>query len=175
MTHLNQLLIIAVSYLVIATNVTATPEDRTLLIGGKGDSMTLDANTGNNLFTGNVTISQGHLSIFADTVRIQRNTSDNSIIDYIKAEGLPAHFNDTPTENGQVITVEGLVIEFFPMENKIITTGNAIIHQAGNKASGARIEYDTVTGIMKISSERVIGKTENGKQAEFILQPGANN
>lgn len=152
----------------------ALPEDRNKPINGKADSNTIDANSGKTVLVGQVVITQGALIIYADKVTIETDEISNQL-SYLLAEGNPVRFFDQPVANGDTVAVQGLRVEFFPNENKIITLGQAQITQIGNKAEGERIIYLTDTGVMTIDSERTLTGRASGKQAELLIQPGAAN
>lgn len=156
----------------LATTAQALPEDREKPITGKASKQTLNANTGKTVLTGNVQIRQGNLTILADEVTIETDPVTNDLR-YMIASGNPVRFSDLPNAEEPQVEISGRQIEFFPMENQVITLGNAIILQGGNRASGERIQYDTVTGIMTIESDVIVNNTPDGEQAEFIIQPGS--
>jgi lipopolysaccharide export system protein LptA len=149
----------------------ALPEDRDKPITGKASKQTLNANTGQTTLTGNVQIRQGNLTILADEVTLETDPITNDLR-YMIATGNPVRFSDLPNADEALVEISGRQIEFFPMDNQVITLGKAVIVQGGNRASGERIKYDTVTGIMTIESEIIVNETPDGEQAEFIIQPG---
>jgi lipopolysaccharide export system protein LptA len=167
MTRLKRYLLPAIAMIVIGTHASALPEDRNLPIKGTADQKRLDLNSGQYFLTNNVVIFQGNLSIYADTVTIERDSTTQEI-SYILAKGNPVRFIDTPSADGKILEIEANTIEFLPNENGIIAFGNAKITQEGTFARGERIEYNTVTAIMNI-------KGGEDEQAEFIIQPGTLN
>jgi lipopolysaccharide export system protein LptA len=174
MTRLKYLTIITLTTYLFCSYAAALPEDRDKKIIGKAHTTQIDANTGKTVFKEDVVIRQGFLSIFADEVTIDQNSTTEEI-EYMLATGDPVKFIDTPSSNGKQIEVKGRTIEFFPLKNLIITLGQAEIQMDGNSAKGERIQYNTVTGVITIESEKTVNSTSNGEQAEFILQPGTNN
>ena len=150
------------------------PEDRDKPITGKAEKTTIDANTGKTILTGNVVIRQGMLTIYANQVTIENDEATNKT-KYILATGNPVQFTDTPQLEKPQVEVTGQQIEFFVMDNLIITFDNAKIRNGGNEATGERIQYDTVTGLMTIEGECALIQTDNCEQAEFTLQPGAKD
>jgi lipopolysaccharide export system protein LptA len=174
MTRLKHLIAITLTTYFFCSYATALPEDRDKKIVGKAHTTQIDANTGRSIFKEDVVIRQGLLSIFADEVTIDQN-AETEVIEYMLAKGSPVRFIDTPSTNGKVVEVTGKTIEFFPLENLIITLGDAVIDMDGNTARGERIQYNTVTGVITIESEKTVNDTSDGKQAEFILQPGTAN
>ncbi|ATX77513.1 lipopolysaccharide transport periplasmic protein LptA [Reinekea forsetii] len=152
----------------------ATPEDRNKPITGKADTNTMDANSGKTVLIGQVVITQGALIIYADKVTIETDPVSDQL-SYLLAEGKPVRLFDQPVADGEMVQVQGLRVEFFPNENKIITLGQAQVTQVGNKAEGERIIYLTDTGVMTIESERAITGQPGGKQAELLIQPEAVN
>jgi lipopolysaccharide export system protein LptA len=174
MTRLKYLSVAALCTYLLCSYATALPEDRDKRIVGKAHKTQIDANTGKTVFKEDVVIRQGLLSIFADEVTIEQNSTTEEI-EYMLATGDPVKFIDTPSSNGKIIEVKGRTIEFFPLQNVIITLGQAEIEMEGNSARGERIHYNTVTGVITIESEKTVNSATSGEQAEFILQPGTNN
>jgi len=150
----------------------ATPEDRNKMITGKADSNSIDANTGKSILLGKVVITQGALIIYADKVTIETEGEENRL-SYLLAEGNPVRLYDQPVADGEMVEVQGLRLEFFPNDNKIITLGEAQITQVGNQADGERIIYHTDTGVMTIESKQTVTGQPGGKRAELLIQPGA--
>lgn len=158
----------------VASNVIAVPEDRDKPITGVANKTTFDANAGISIFSGNVQINQGALTIYADEVVFERDDTTGELT-YLLATGNPVRFVDTPNANEAPIEVRGEKIEFFQLENRIITTGTASLTQDSNQAVGERIEYNTVTGVMTIESAIVVNGDNDAEQATFTLQPGKND
>lgn len=174
MTHLKATKLFFILLGLSISCVWALPEDREKEITGQADRQTFAANSGTTVLTGNVIIRQGALTIYADKVTIETDETTDELR-YMLAEGAPVRFIDTPSADDGEVTVTGATIEFFPLENTIITLGDAKILQTGNQAQGERIEYDTVTGVMTIESRRLLTGNDSDAQAEFILQPGSRN
>lgn len=169
MIRLNTAAILLLSCIIAAT-AAAVPGDRERPIRGKAHRTTLDGNTGQTTLTGDVIITQGTLSIYADEVIFQRDPETRRI-NYLIAKGNPARFIDTPDAGQPPVEMQGARIEYFPDQSKIITLGQARLLQSSNEASGERIEYNTETGVMVIESARLVNDDEQAPQAEFILQP----
>lgn len=157
--------------LMLASAVHALPEDRDKPITALADTNIIETVTGKSVLIGNVIIRQGVLKILADKVVIETDPETDDLT-YIRADGAPAFFTDIPETDSDLVEVEGDVVEFFPLDNLIITLGNSKIIQAGNEARGERITYNTVTGSMQIDSARTVSGDDSADQAELILQPG---
>jgi len=174
MTRPNKLLYSFLFLLFLPGLALSLPDDRDKPITGKAEKTTIDANSGKTILTGNVVIRHGLLTIFADQVTIENEETTNKT-KYIVATGNPVQFTDTPTLDKPPVEVTGQQIEFFVLDDLIITLGNARIVNGGNEALGERIQYNTVTGLMTIEGECALNNSDNCQQAEFILQPGAEN
>lgn len=161
---------IILTSLILSVTAFALPGDRELAIKGKAHRTTLDGNSGKTTLTGDVLITQGTLSIYADEVIFQRDP-DTQLITYLVAKGNPARFIDTPDESQPPIEMRGLQIEYFPQNADIVTLGDARLIQSNNQANGELIKYNTDSGIMIIESARVVNDDEQAPQAEFTLQP----
>jgi lipopolysaccharide export system protein LptA len=158
--------------LISATATLALPEDRQLPITGRSDEKTIETATGLVTLSGNVFITQGNLEIFADHTTLETNQTTKQLEQLI-ADGTPARFIDLPNLTSSKVEVSGSKIEFYPNKDLIITTGNAEISQNGNIVHGERIEYNTVTGLMNIHSQRSVTGNPEDDQAELIIIPGA--
>ncbi|MBU2864717.1 lipopolysaccharide transport periplasmic protein LptA [Reinekea forsetii] len=156
----------------LAATALALPADRELPITGQSDEKTFETATGLVTLTGNVFIRQGHLEIYAQQTSLETNQETKQLQQLI-ATGSPARFIDLPNEDGNSVEVSGNSIEFYPAKNLIITIGNAQISQNGNTVNGERIEYNTVTGLMNIQSQRALTGNPEDEQAELVIIPGA--
>ena len=165
---------VALVCLCVSATTFALPEDREKPITGVANKTTFDANAGKSIFTGNVRISQGLLTIYADEVVFERDEETGDLT-YLLATGNPVRFIDTPSATEPPIEVRGSKIEFYQLENRIITTGSASLTQEDNQAVGERIEYNTVSGVMTIESAIVVNGDTDAEQATFVLQPGKND
>ncbi len=166
--------LIAQSLLIILTAssaVWALPEDREKKIESTADKTTIDLNTNKSVLTGNVVITQGMLTIYADRVELENDTMTNELT-YVYAIGNPVRMIDTPTLNEPPVEVTGQTIEYFPNDNLIITLGDAVIVRSTSEAHGEKIEYNSLSGVMTIHAKRLISGNPNDAQAELIIEPG---
>ena len=174
MNHKLRNKLFAFSLVILATTSLALPEDRQKTITGRSNEKTIETSTGIINLSGKVFITQGNLEIYADYTTLETNQKNNQI-EYLVAEGNPARFIDLPSLTGSKVEVSGLKVEFYPNKDMIITTGKAEISQNGNVVHGERIEYNTVTGVMNIHSQRSETGNPDDAQAELIIMPGALN
>lgn len=171
MKHYSKVFGCLITMLCLSSVIEALPEDRDKPIRGKADSNQLNANTGVTVLTGNVVITQGMLEIYADKVTLEVDPVTNQLT-YLIAEGAPATFFDQPSLEQSIVEVSGSNIEVYPLQNQVITTGEAQLTQDGNTASGEKIEYNTLSGLMTIISRRSLLGDPDEEQAELIIQPG---
>ncbi|MEJ2062547.1 MAG: lipopolysaccharide transport periplasmic protein LptA, partial [Reinekea sp.] len=135
------------------------------------DTTTIDLNSNKSVLTGNVVITQGLLTIYADRVELENDEITNDLT-YVYAIGNPVRMIDTPIADKPPVEVTGHTVEYFPADNMIITIGDARITRSGSKASGERIEYNSFTSVMTIKAKRIISGNPDDKQAELIIEPG---
>jgi len=174
MNSCNKTALLMLASLCAASLAWATPEDRNKPITGNANSTTLDANSGKTILLGQVVITQGALVIYADKVTIETEGEENRL-SYLLAEGNPVRLYDQLEAGGETMEVQGLRVEFFPNDNKVISLGKAKVIQVGNQADGERIVYQTDSGVMTIESEQTVTGQPGGKRAELLIQPGALN
>lgn len=167
---MNPIRVLALVAVLGSSGTHALPEDREKPIEGRADSTQLNTLTGMTLLSGNVQINQGELVIYASQVSLQRDSATNAV-SYIKAIGNPARLIDVPRSADEPLTVYGKVIEFYNQQNLIVTQGDARLTQAGSQVNGERIEYNSLSGVMIIASDRVVNADQAGAQATFIIQP----
>lgn len=171
MNHRNLTFLIALFCFSVSSALQALPEDREKKIESTADTTTIDLNTNKSVLTGNVVITQGMLTIYADRVELENDPITNDLT-YVYAIGNPVRMIDTPTLDKPPVHVNGQTVEYFPDQSLVITVGNASITRSSSEAHGERIEYNSLTGLMTIKAKRLISGNPDDSQAELIIEPG---
>jgi lipopolysaccharide export system protein LptA len=103
------------------------------------DSMQLDVNTGNSVYRGNVSFTQGKIEIHGDTITV---SSKNGSINEIKIEGDPARYSDTSQNNNHVLA-ESNKMDYRVADNQLSMQGKARLEQGDRLVQSENILYDT--------------------------------
>lgn len=129
----------------------ALPEDREQPIHIQSDRATHDQRQGQTIYEGSVQLTQGTLRILADRVTIQ--TNDNNEVDWLEAEGSPAHFEQQPSIDEELLTARAEFVRYSAGEGQVLLLRNAWLEQDGATMSGNRIDYDMELEIVKAQGE----------------------
>ncbi len=130
----------------LATSVLAMPSDREQPIQIESDTAVRDDRAGTTVYEGDVVIEQGTMLINADKVTVY--TVDRRI-DRIVAVGDPAHYEQMPSAEEDLVTARAKTLEYRLSEELIVLTTNASLEQAGSTLTGERIDYDLQQEVVK--------------------------
>jgi lipopolysaccharide export system protein LptA len=127
--------------------------------------MKLNLETGSSIYTGNVNITQGSITLTGENVVITRK--DDEIQD-INVDGKPAHYlQDENTDNKVHAISEHM--KYVTRTHRLVMTGNASLEQSDQTVESQRIVYDTQNKVI------IAGKDKNTKTNEdrvnIILTP----
>jgi lipopolysaccharide export system protein LptA len=103
------------------------------------DHVHFNIESGYSVYTGNVKISQGELTLTGDRVTVQQN---NNEVEQITVIGKPAHYHNL-TEKGETVEAESEHMLYTASENKLLLTINAEVRQPDQTIKSQRIVYDT--------------------------------
>lgn len=129
----------------------ALPEDREQPIHIQSDSATHDQRQGRTIYEGSVQLTQGTLRILADRITIQ--TSDNNEVEWLEAEGSPAHFEQQPNIDEELLTARADFVRYSAGDRQVLLLRNAWLEQDGATMRGNRIDYDMELEIVKAQGE----------------------
>jgi lipopolysaccharide export system protein LptA len=101
-----------------------------------------DVSSGAYVLTGNVRITRGSLSVFADEARSFNN--DSGEVERIELYGAPTRWNDT-LEDGTAVDGRSDEIEYDFTTNLITMRGNAEIRNVQGQFSGTQLVYNLDT------------------------------
>lgn len=156
--HINALICLAL----LAPICWALPDDSKQPIHIASDQASLDKLKGEVIYSGNVKMQQGSLSIEADKLTIIRNTKGLS---KVIAQGSPARYQQTINEKDGKTLAYGETIIYNTQIDELTLLKNAGLEKQGNEFSGEKIVY-----LMK---EQTV-KAESPKQDQrikMIIQP----
>ena len=141
----------------------ALPDDRDQPIEIEADAAKQDQNKGITTYTGNVKMDQGSIHITADKVVIY---SSEKKVNRIIATGSPAHFQQRPALNKEVIIARGNNLKYEVVKDKLTITENAQVEQDGSIVTGDIINYDIHLALVEA------GRREStNSRVKMILQP----
>ena len=109
------------------------------------DALSVDRETGNAIFTGNVFAKQGSLTLSADKVEVLYDEEDGTIpqdddgVREIIATGSVIFVNGPDVAEGEYAV-------YNPREDSIVMTGNVLLTQGRTIISGDRLVADLETG-----------------------------
>ena len=118
-------------------NILAANTDEEVFISA--DYMSFNIESGNSVYTGNVKITQGKLSLTGDKITVKQ---ENNILKRVTVTGKPARYNHI-TEDGEPVSAESGQMDYIASENKLVLTVNAILKQPNHRVSSQTITYDT--------------------------------
>lgn len=119
--------------------VFALPTDNQQPIHIQANSAVHDDRRGLTAYKGDVIISQGSLTIKADIVTLHK--SKNNEIDRIVAKGKPAHLQQQPNTDKQIVHARGQTIKYFLDRELVQLIGNASLVQQDSTVISDQIDY----------------------------------
>lgn len=141
--------------------VLAQSDDHTKPINVQADTSVYDDRRGTQTLSGNVEVTQGSMSISADTIEIE--IRDGTLF-RITGTGSPIRFQQM-TPNNELIKGECNEISYNTATTEITFRGNANFERPGQKLTGDTIEYNL--------SELTFKAAGNNKgRVNITLQPG---
>ncbi len=151
----------AVLMLVTDHAVAQVSDDHTKPINVQADTSVYDDRNGTQTLSGNVEVTQGSMSIFADSIKIEIR---NGTLFRITGTGSPIKFQQM-TPNNELVRGECREITYNTATTEITFTGNANFERPGQKLSGDTIEYNLRELTFKAAGN-------NKGRVNITLQPG---
>jgi lipopolysaccharide export system protein LptA len=112
-------------------------EDEPIQINAR--SVEANEKTGISVYSGNVLVEQGLLSIKADRIEIRmRDNKPQSI----RATGKPVKLRRQPDEESEEIQAEANRIDYFVPGKKLELTGDVTVRRGGDLFTGNVLHYD---------------------------------
>ncbi|OOC08873.1 MULTISPECIES: lipopolysaccharide transport periplasmic protein LptA [Thioalkalivibrio] len=141
----------------------ATGREDALPVEITADHAEMDERAGTGTYTGDVIVVRGDATLEADRVIVhmrERRPYE------IEAHGEPARLESPDPETGEMRIAEGLRIDYFLDEERVILTERARVITAAEDARGQRITYDLERDVIR--AER--GDTDD-ERVHIRLQP----
>ncbi|MFZ2290091.1 MAG: lipopolysaccharide transport periplasmic protein LptA [Halopseudomonas yangmingensis] len=146
----------------------ALPEDSQQPIRVQADSATLDERRNTAIYTGNVIITQGSMTLTGNKVTLFTNADGE--LERLISQGQPATYRQTPRAGEAPVNARALNIEYRAAEERIILTEKAHLEQQGNTFDGEYIRYDIPQQL--VNAGRGAGEGASPTQRiEMTIQP----
>lgn len=158
-------LLVCISLFSVVTS--ALPDDRNQPIQIEADAATQNQHKGITTYSGNVQMDQGSIHITADKVVIH---SAEKKVNRIIATGVPAHFQQKPSPEKEVIIARGNTLKYEVISDKLTIIENAQVEQDGSVVTGDLINYDIHLALVEAGS-----RPTNNTRIKMILQPQKKN
>ena len=139
--------------------------DRTQPIQLEADEVELNEQAGTSTYRGNVRLTQGKLSLQAESIVVYLV---NSQITRLLAQGNPVELEDE-LEDASRVEARANSMDYDIASEEILMTGNGTLNQNGNILNNDRIRYNLLTGVLNA------GGTDSQERVKVILQPSDAN
>lgn len=156
-------LVVAMS-LTLSATLAALPKDREQPIHISADSAELDDRTGVALYRGRVHLVQGSLEIEARQLRVE---TDAEGIKRLEAQGDPALYRQRTQPREPLARGRAATIEYRVRDRLVVFQGQAHLERAQDRFSGARIEINTRSNLIKARG----GAQDANSRVRMVIQP----
>jgi len=158
------------SLILLTSSIVSWADDSEEKIFLDADHVLLNIETGYSVYTGNVKISQGELTLTGDQVTVQQS---NNEVEHITVTGKPAHYHNI-TESGESIQAESERMVYTASEHKLELTINAELKQPDHTIKSQKIVYDTEQKIVIAGSKDTTASStgnDNKQRVKITLTP----
>jgi lipopolysaccharide export system protein LptA len=138
----------------------SSDKDQPMLI--EADHAELDDNRGVSIYSGNVKVTQGTLSLTGETMTVY---SKNDDVEQVIMEGEPATYRQRPDDKDEDVRAKALRMEYFTDPEHIILLKQAEVWQEGDVLRSERVEYDVVNDQVKA------GTSAPDERVRITIQP----
>ena len=115
------------------------------------------------IYRGNVVIDQGSLHITGDTVTINFDAHDE--VTKITTVGEPAHFRQLPDGDTSHRKAWAKQMEYFPEQDLIMLSGEALYEKDGSRVQADRLVYDSRNARFKALTDAAAAASGGDDQA----------
>lgn len=143
----------------------ANPADQKKPINVKADTSVFDERAGTQELAGNVEITQGSMSINADSIKIELK---NGALFRITGTGSPIRFQQL-SEKNELMRGQSEEIVYNTQTSDITFRGDARFERPGQEFTGHSIEYNMSALTFKAEGRK--NNTDTGR-VSIVLQPG---
>ena len=153
----------------------ALEDDRDQPVQINADEAIIDEKTREAIYTGNVTLTQGSLTIKA--VKLTIYTGEEGRVDRVRAVGNLAQLTQIPEPGKPKVIAKAKVIDYLVVTDEVILTTDAIVIQGDNLFEGQVIKYDVIKQRIYASgaNTNAPGSASDGDtkktRVKMILQP----
>ena len=144
-----------------ASPVFALSTDADQPIRISADSAEMNDTSGVSVYHGKVRVTQGSITLEADTVHIY---APKRAVEKITAEGNLATFRQK-ADDGRELYGEGEYLEYFAPSDKLILMRRARILDGDNSFASERIEYDRKARVVEA------GDPQGGSRVDMTITP----
>jgi len=159
----NTILFVGAIFMSVAAQ--ALPEDTQQEIRISSDKASLDREKGLIVYTGNVKMKQGTLSIEADKVTLIRNEQG---LQKVTAKGQPAKYEQVLSENEDKTHAYGNTIIYRTDIEKLTLIENAGLEKSGNLFTGEKIVYSIKDQQVQADGQ---SQEKSGGRIKMVIQP----
>ena len=125
-------------------------DDRDQPVVIQADEVDMDLKSGQRLYRGNVSITQGSIRILADQIEM---TFSNEQLSLALATGQPAIFRQRPAGKSHDVVGKGQSIEMDELSNLVTLRGGASLKQQQDTVYGETIVYDLRSGKLRVRGD----------------------
>ncbi|NOZ09741.1 MAG: lipopolysaccharide transport periplasmic protein LptA [Gammaproteobacteria bacterium] len=168
--HRRLILLISSLMFLAAPSASALKSDKNQAAIVDADDIEMDFNTGDRIYTGNVSVRQGSLRLYSDKLVVKfKDDALQSAVAY----GKPARFQQRPDGKDEDVKGKALRIVLDEINNKIHLYNKAEVTQGHNTIKSKEIHYDMSTSrvIVKGAAKSPSGGTSSGGRARLIIRP----
>jgi lipopolysaccharide export system protein LptA len=139
--------------------------DKKLPMVIKANSAEMNNSNHKGKFSGNVELDQGTTHLRANKA-ITHGTIQNKLKLAIAkgSKNKQAHYWSTTDPKKPLLHAYADIIEYYPLENKILLIGNALVKQGKDTYTAPKIEYNTKT-------QHVLSASHNKGRTTIIINP----
>ena len=127
------------------------------------DEVVRDETTGLTTYRGNVQLDQGTIRIEADRITLYRTAGEG---DRIVAEGAPAHMQQQPKPDSELMHAQAEIIEYYRAEERVQLRQNARLASDGSTVQGDRIDY-----FMRRQLVKAVAENGQPQRVEVVIPP----
>jgi lipopolysaccharide export system protein LptA len=128
-----------------AVHALETDEDQPVYL--EADSVLVDEQKSQSIYTGHVQVRQGSMELLADQVRVHHYPDRRP--EHITAVGSPARYRQAIKRQKEDVHGEALHIEYDADKGELTLVGKAVLYQGKDTFRNDRIIYDRATGEVK--------------------------
>ena len=140
------------------------------------NSMNMNVDTGNSIYSGDVKITQGQLVLTGDTVTIVQIENQ---IDKIIVVGKPASYTHV-TQSGEAVHATSKRMVYIESKSRLTLTGDAVLEQPAHTVKSQKIVYDTKLRTVAAGKKPPTGKKgasnqQNTGRVNITLTPNTDH